>query len=183
MRVLAPRDGSRSSKQSCESRWSKNRKLSTTDDLTRWPAAASSPNTSRAEVERATRYGRALALILCDIDHFKNVNDTLGTQAATRYCGNSAHACRKGCDAVSIGLRASVAKSLPIVLPETNYEQALDVRAKVAKRNREQTLRSAEPQHRNNSELRPVRTRDHRARRAQGCGESRQGRGRSVIQK
>ena len=30
------------------------------------------------EVRRAHRYGRELSLLMCDIDHFKNVNDTYG---------------------------------------------------------------------------------------------------------
>jgi two-component system cell cycle response regulator len=30
------------------------------------------------EIHRANRYGRALSLVMCDIDHFKTVNDTYG---------------------------------------------------------------------------------------------------------
>src|ERR1700681_113129 len=33
------------------------------------------------EIERACRYGRPLSIVLCDVDHFKNVNDTHGHQA------------------------------------------------------------------------------------------------------
>src|SRR5690349_17725167 len=55
-----------------------NRKLSTTDDLTRVASRRFFVKHLPREVERASRYGRALSLILCDIDFFKTVNDTLG---------------------------------------------------------------------------------------------------------
>ena len=55
-----------------------NRKLSTTDDLTRVASRRFFSKHFPREVERAARYGRALSLILCDIDFFKNINDTLG---------------------------------------------------------------------------------------------------------
>src|SRR5690242_16356498 len=55
-----------------------NRKLSATDDLTRVASRRFFGKHFPREVERAARYQRALSLILCDIDFFKNINDTLG---------------------------------------------------------------------------------------------------------
>jgi PleD family two-component response regulator len=55
-----------------------NRKLSATDDLTRVASRRFFSKHFPREVERAARYGRALSLILCDIDLFKSINDSLG---------------------------------------------------------------------------------------------------------
>ena len=55
-----------------------NRKLSAMDDLTRVASRRFFGKHFPREVERSARYGRPLSLILCDIDHFKRINDTLG---------------------------------------------------------------------------------------------------------
>ena len=55
-----------------------NRKLSATDDLTRVASRRFFGKHFPREVERAARYQRGLSLILCDIDHFKKINDSLG---------------------------------------------------------------------------------------------------------
>lgn len=104
-----------------------NRKLSTTDDLTHVASRRFFTKHFPREVERAARYGRALALIICDIDHFKNVNDTLGhaggDEILRQFGKRLQDELRHGVDWVArIG-----GEEFAIVLPETNYEQALDV--------------------------------------------------------
>src|SRR5882762_1284905 len=108
-----------------------NRKLSTTDDLTRVASRRFFTKHFPREVERAARYGRALSLILCDIDHFKNVNDTLGhacgDQVLRQFGARLQHSLRRGVDWVArIG-----GEEFAIVLPETSYQQALDVARKL----------------------------------------------------
>ena len=108
-----------------------NRKLSTTDDLTRVASRRFFTKHFPREVERAARYGRALSLILCDIDHFKNVNDTLGhaggDEVLRQFGSRLQDTLRHGVDWVArIG-----GEEFAIVLPETNYEQALDVARKL----------------------------------------------------
>lgn len=104
-----------------------NRKLSTTDDLTRVASRRFFSKHFPREVERAARYGRALSLILCDIDFFKNVNDTLGhiggDDVLKQFAGRLQEALRRGVDWVArIG-----GEEFAVVLPETAYDQALGV--------------------------------------------------------
>ena len=77
------------------------------------------------------RYGRALSLILCDIDFFKNINDTLGHAAGDdilkQFAARLQESLRRGIDWVArIG-----GEEFAIVLPETGYEQALGVARKL----------------------------------------------------
>jgi two-component system, cell cycle response regulator len=108
-----------------------NRKLSTTDDLTRVASRRFFTKHLPREVDRAARYGRALSLILCDIDHFKNVNDTLGhaggDEVLRQFGARLQEALRRGVDWVArIG-----GEEFAIVLPETHYEHALSVARKL----------------------------------------------------
>ncbi|MDE2051680.1 MAG: diguanylate cyclase, partial [Gammaproteobacteria bacterium] len=55
-----------------------NRILSTIDELTRCGSRRFFAHEFPREVERAVRLRRPLSLIMCDIDHFKSVNDSHG---------------------------------------------------------------------------------------------------------
>jgi two-component system, cell cycle response regulator len=108
-----------------------NRKLSATDDLTRVASRRFFGKHFPREVERAARYGRALSLILCDIDHFKKINDTLGHAAGDdilkQFGPRLQRVLRGGVDWVArIG-----GEEFAIVMPETSYEAALSVARKL----------------------------------------------------
>jgi two-component system, cell cycle response regulator len=108
-----------------------NRKLSATDDLTRVASRRFFGKHFPREVERAARYQRALSLILCDIDFFKNINDTMGhgcgDDILRQFGSRLQEALRRGVDWVArIG-----GEEFAVVLPETAYEPALEVARKL----------------------------------------------------
>jgi two-component system, cell cycle response regulator len=108
-----------------------NRKLSATDDLTRVASRRFFVKHFPREVERAARYGLALSLIVCDIDHFKKLNETLGhpggDQILRQFGSRLQQVLRRGVDWVArIG-----GEEFAVILPETPYGAALDVARKL----------------------------------------------------
>jgi len=108
-----------------------NRKLSATDELTRAASRRFFGKHFPREVERAARYKRALSLALCDIDHFKKINDTLGhavgDEILQQFGPRLQQALRRGIDWVArIG-----GEEFAIVMPETPYEPALEAARKL----------------------------------------------------
>ncbi len=73
------------------------------------------------EIKRSKRYNRALVLIMCDIDHFKRVNDTYGHQAGdlvlTEFAKQIRETLREDIDWV---VRYGGEEFL-VVLPETEF--------------------------------------------------------------
>ena len=76
------------------------------------------------EFSRARRHGRSLSLLVIDIDHFKDVNDTHGHQVGDmtlRAVGHAVTSCVRGGD---IAARYG-GEEIVVVLPETRLEQAV----------------------------------------------------------
>ncbi|MBM4312274.1 MAG: response regulator, partial [Deltaproteobacteria bacterium] len=100
------------------------RRMSTIDTLTRCYNRAYLNDSLEGEIRKARRYGRELSVIMCDIDHFKPINDTWGHQVGD----DALHAVA----AVIMGLvRERVdwvarygGEEFIIVLPETGCEGA-----------------------------------------------------------
>lgn len=78
------------------------------------------------EVARSRRFNRPFCLLLLDIDHFKNVNDTFGHDAGDdvlRRLGNALQAGTRGIDASArVG-----GEEFAVVLTETDFAHALEV--------------------------------------------------------
>jgi two-component system cell cycle response regulator len=103
-----------------------NRRLSVTDPLTgafnRRYLMEQLPN----EIERSARYDHRLSVLMCDVDHFKKVNDTYGHQAGDEVL-------KRVVAAIKSKIRNSDwmarygGEEFVIVLPETPFSNAIKV--------------------------------------------------------
>jgi two-component system, cell cycle response regulator len=106
---------------------SENRRLSTTDDLTRAASQRFFRKYFPREVHRATRDATALSLILCDIDHFKKINDVLGHPAGDEVLRQFSARLQSGLQRGVEWVARIGGEEFAIVLPQTGYERALSV--------------------------------------------------------
>ena len=83
-----------------------------------------------SEVDRSRRFGHALAVIILDIDHFKEYNDAFGHPAgdkALQFVARCIHQERRSADVVArIG-----GEEFALILPETDVEGVLKVAEKI----------------------------------------------------
>jgi diguanylate cyclase (GGDEF)-like protein len=111
-----------------------NRILSTIDELTRCGSRRFFEHQFPREVARAMRLRRPLALVMCDIDHFKNINDSHGHPVGDEVL-------REFADRITNGLRLGedwVARvggeEFAVVLPEAGAADALAVAHRLCER-------------------------------------------------
>jgi diguanylate cyclase (GGDEF)-like protein len=100
------------------------RSLARTDPLTELLNARAFHEVAAVELRRAARYKRPLSCIVIDLDHFKDVNDTLGHAAgddALKLIGNSM---RKTIRVVDIASRIG-GDEFCLLLPETGTDGAV----------------------------------------------------------
>ncbi len=105
--------------------------LSVTDSLTGCYNRGYLTENMAKEIKRARRYLRPLSLILCDIDHFKSVNDDYGhpggDQVLKMFVNCISKSIREGADwQARYG-----GEEFVIVLPETNTQGALVVAERI----------------------------------------------------
>jgi diguanylate cyclase (GGDEF)-like protein len=106
------------------------RALAQEDPLTGLPNRRAFMRDLESELERTRRHGRSLALVLCDVDHLKHINDTRGHPGGDRaLCevGRVLREClRAGDTAFRIG-----GDEFAVLLPDTTAEQAAVVAGRV----------------------------------------------------
>jgi diguanylate cyclase (GGDEF)-like protein len=84
----------------------------------------------RNEVNRSIRLGAGLAIILLDIDHFKQYNDTFGHPAGDKVLQNIALCISEGRRSSDVAARIG-GEEFALILPETQAEGALTVAEKI----------------------------------------------------
>jgi len=100
-----------------------NRRLSITDPLTGAFNRRHLMEQLPHEIERAGRYGRALSVIMCDVDHFKQINDTHGHQVGDDVLRWFREGLQRGVRS-SDWLARYGGEEFVIVLPETSVANA-----------------------------------------------------------
>lgn len=102
------------------------RELSFTDPLTRLYNRRYLMDILAREFERVGRRGGALSLVLLDIDHFKQVNDTYGHQNGDTVLAAVAETTRAGLRSYDIAVRYG-GEEFMVVLPETTLADGIAV--------------------------------------------------------
>ncbi len=107
--------------------------LATTDRLTGLANRRTFDNALAREVRRCKRTGRSVALILCDADHFKNVNDQYGHSAGDEVLRQIA-AVLLGSVRVGTDTPARYGgEEFAVILPETELEGAKEVAQRICR--------------------------------------------------
>ena len=99
-------------------------RLATTDTLTGILNRRQFIILAEQGVERSRRYGRTLALLLYDIDHFKQVNDTFGHQAGDIVLRELAKLVHEQLRRNDIEGRVG-GEEFAVLLPETTISEAV----------------------------------------------------------
>jgi len=115
-----------------------NRRLSVTDPLTGAYNRRYLMEQLPREIERSARYGRRVSVIMCDVDHFKKINDTHGHLVGDEVLKWFVAMLEKGIRTSDWVARYG-GEEFVIVLPETDVDSA----ANAANHLREQIAASA----------------------------------------
>ena len=111
-------------------------KLAVTDGLT---GISNRPNMEQSllsEFERSKRYNSPLSVVLLDVDHFKDVNDSYGHQKGDEILVTFASVLKKFCRANDTAARYGGEEFL-MILPQSNAQGAF----KIAERVREEIMK------------------------------------------
>ena len=111
-------------------------KLAVTDGLTGISNRPSVEKSLQIEFERSKRYNSPLSVVLLDVDHFKDVNDSYGHQKGDEILVTFASVLKKFCRANDTAARYGGEEFL-MILPQSNAQGAF----KIAERVREEIMK------------------------------------------
>jgi len=109
----------------------RNRILSVTDPLTGAFNRRYMMEQLPRELERCRRYGNPLSVIMCDVDHFKQVNDVKGHSAGDDVLQQIVARMQRSIRGTSDWVARLGGEEFLIVLPETGFQGALIVAEKI----------------------------------------------------
>jgi len=110
--------------------YTKMEKLATTDGLTGLNNHRTFQEIAAREFERAKRHGRPLSMLLTDIDHFKNFNDTYGHPVGDLVLREIAGCIRTSVRANDFPARYG-GEEFAVVLPETAEQGAMAIAERI----------------------------------------------------
>ncbi len=131
LRIKSLQDQLRSAKAALE-------QLSVTDGLTGLYNHRHFEDRLREEFRRCQRYGDPVALLMLDLDHFKNVNDRYGHPFGDRVLRETAELLKSSVRQPDICARYG-GEEFAIILPKTHLQGALVVAERVFKALRQKT--------------------------------------------
>ncbi len=109
----------------------RNRILSITDALTGAYNRRYLMEQLPRELERCRRYAYPLSVLMCDVDHFKKINDLRGHAAGDEVLQQFAARTQKSIRSTSDWLARYGGEEFLVVLPETSHDGALHVAEKL----------------------------------------------------
>lgn len=108
-------------------------RLATTDGLTGLTNHRTFQGRLDEHLQAAQRYGRKVSLILCDIDHFKSVNDTYGHPVGDLVLKGVARILAKEARTTDVVARYG-GEEFAVVMPETDTAGALVIAERIRER-------------------------------------------------
>jgi diguanylate cyclase (GGDEF)-like protein len=108
-------------------------RLATTDGLTGLTNHRTFQGRLDEHLQAAQRYGRKVSLILCDIDHFKSVNDTYGHPVGDQVLRGVAKVLAKEARTTDVVARYG-GEEFAVVMPETDTVGAMVIAERIRER-------------------------------------------------
>ncbi|HSN14727.1 MAG TPA: diguanylate cyclase, partial [Anaeromyxobacteraceae bacterium] len=108
-------------------------RLATTDGLTGLLNHRTFQERTEAQFRQSERYGKRLSLILCDIDHFKSVNDTYGHPVGDLVLKGGAATIAKEARTTDLVARSG-GEEFAVVMPATDAAGAMVIAERIRER-------------------------------------------------